>query len=88
MLNSDNEKIVVIDYEYGGWFPFAWDIANYINECMLDNIDMKVYESNLPKEGERQNLYRFFLEHYFKNYLPEVNRKDFPDFMSYFQGNR
>ena len=34
---EDNEKVVLIDYEYGGWNPFAVDIANYLNEFMLDN---------------------------------------------------
>ena len=77
MLHEDNTKIVVIDYEYGGWFPFAWDIANYINECMLDNDTMKIYLSNMPKAAERQNLYRFFLENYFNNYLPEIEKKEF-----------
>ena len=34
---KDNREIMFIDYEYGGWNPMAMDLANYINETMLDN---------------------------------------------------
>ena len=37
MMRDENEKIYLIDYEYGGWNVFAFDIANYLNEYMLDN---------------------------------------------------
>ena len=33
----DNRKLMLIDYEYGGWNPMAMDLANYVNETMLDN---------------------------------------------------
>ena len=29
--------IMLIDLEYTNWGPFSFDIANYINETMLDN---------------------------------------------------
>ena len=29
--------MMIIDYEYAGWNPMAMDLANYINETMLDN---------------------------------------------------
>lgn len=55
MINGENEKIVMIDYEYGGWNPFAFDIANYISELSLDNAHpqgngCKVYPSNFPSK--------------------------------------
>jgi thiamine kinase-like enzyme len=28
---------MIIDYEYAGWNPMAMDVANYINETMVDN---------------------------------------------------
>ena len=34
---EDNTKIILIDLEYVGWAPKAMDIANYLNETMLDN---------------------------------------------------
>jgi thiamine kinase-like enzyme len=33
MDKKDNEKLILIDCEYGGWNPFAYDIANYLIEC-------------------------------------------------------
>jgi len=38
MMNfMDNEKLLMIDYEYAGWNPMPMDVANYINETTLDN---------------------------------------------------
>lgn len=34
---EDNRKFLIIDYEYAGWNPMAMDLANYLNESMLDN---------------------------------------------------
>ena len=34
---ADNRKFLIIDYEYAGWNPMAMDLANYLNESMLDN---------------------------------------------------
>jgi len=34
---KDNRKLMIIDYEYSGWNPMAMDLANYVNETMLDN---------------------------------------------------
>jgi thiamine kinase-like enzyme len=50
---EDNTKITLIDYEYGGWNPMAMDIANYLNECCLENahpkgVGIKVYLENFP----------------------------------------
>ena len=28
---------MLIDYEYTGWNPMVADLANYLNETMLDN---------------------------------------------------
>ena len=37
MNYEDNRKLMIIDYEYAGWNPMAMDLANYLNETMLDN---------------------------------------------------
>jgi thiamine kinase-like enzyme len=34
---EDNHELLLIDYEYAGWNPMAMDLANYLNETMLDN---------------------------------------------------
>ena len=34
---TDNNEMMVIDHEYAGWNPMAYDLSNYFNETMLDN---------------------------------------------------
>lgn len=38
---DNNLKITLIDFEYGGWNPVQFDLANYLNELMLDNAHPK-----------------------------------------------
>ena len=33
----DNRNLMLIDYEYAGWNPMGMDLANYINETILEN---------------------------------------------------
>ena len=33
----DNRNLMIIDYEYAGWNPMGMDLANYINETILEN---------------------------------------------------
>ena len=37
MSNQNNENLCLIDYEYSGFNPIAYDLANYLNETYLDN---------------------------------------------------
>lgn len=50
--NKDNQKMMLIDYEYVGWNPVAMDLANYINEMAIDNNEIKFYEDNIPSLDE------------------------------------
>jgi thiamine kinase-like enzyme len=73
MINGENEKIVMIDFEYGGWNPFSFDIANYISELSLDNAHpkgngCKVYPSNFPSKQEIGMLCMSFLRQYWLKY--------------------
>ena len=34
---ADARKLMIIDYEFVGWQPRAFDIANYFNETMFIN---------------------------------------------------
>lgn len=34
---ENNTNIMLIDYEYVGWQPRAFDLANYINEMLFDS---------------------------------------------------
>ena len=34
---SNNEKVLLIDYEYANWNPLTYDLGNYLNEHVCDN---------------------------------------------------
>ncbi len=72
-LLEDSRKIGLIDFEYGGWNPMAYDLANYLNECTIDNahpkgVGVKLYLENFPTEEERHH----FLSVYLKRYFDEI----------------
>lgn len=56
MEYHDNNKLTLIDFEYGGWNPVGYDLANYLNELVYDNnkTDQGVglYTSNFPSNQE------------------------------------
>lgn len=45
---DDNLDMMFIDVEYSGWNPIAYDLANYFNECVCDNTNVKYYTVNYP----------------------------------------
>jgi len=76
MHHGDNRSILVIDYEYAGWNPMAMDIANYVNECMLENAypyknGINWYVDNILEPEEVDSLSKAYLENYFKKYATE-----------------
>lgn len=59
--------MVLIDFEYGGWNPAAFDLGNYLTEMALDNahsfgIGIKYYEANLPTDAEITQISKWYLE--------------------------
>ena len=54
ILLKDNEDMMLIDVEYSGWNPIAYDLANYFNECICDNTNIKYYFKNYPLKEERE----------------------------------
>ena len=61
-----NQKITLIDFEYGGWNPVQYDLANYLNEFMLDNAHPKgcgiaYYPDNQATDLERQSMLKQYL---------------------------
>lgn len=51
----------------------AYDLANYLNECTIDNahpkgVGVKLYLENFPTEEERHH----FLSVYLKRYFDEI----------------
>lgn len=71
---QDNEKLMLIDYEYGDWNPMAYDIANYFNEFCCDNVaphgvfdcGIQYYEKNFPTRPEREIFAKEYLGHFYK----------------------
>jgi len=76
MSSDDNFLLVLIDYEYGGWNPRAYDIAQFINECVVDlahpgPTGIKYYYNNFPSGEERDELCRYYCEHWHSYYNQE-----------------
>ena len=76
-MRDENEKIYLIDYEYGGWNVFAFDIANYLNEYMLDNNwssgnGIRTYLNNFASIAEREYLCKLMLEKYYERMPPQA----------------
>jgi thiamine kinase-like enzyme len=64
---------MLIDYEYGGWNPMAMDLANYMNETMLDNAypgknGVAWYEENCMTPAELEKMAVRYLECYYSKY--------------------
>jgi len=57
----------LIDYEFAGWNPLAYDIANFINECAVELTypGPKYYFNNYPSAEERERLCRIYCEHWY-----------------------
>ena len=72
--HSDNSKVLLIDYEYSGWNPMAMDLANWVNETMLDNSypeknGIEFYTENIMDNDEIEIMLKTYLKCYFENYL-------------------
>ena len=37
MSTAINKSLLLVDYEHSGWNPMAMDLANYVNETMIEN---------------------------------------------------
>lgn len=59
-------KLFLIDYEYAGFVRPAWDLANYVLECILDNNFSEEYPfvrdvpENLMEENEIEKLVEIY----------------------------
>jgi thiamine kinase-like enzyme len=67
---EDNTKLTLIDFEYACWNPMHFDLANYLNECQIDNAHPKgcgiaYYQDNMPSDLERQLFLSKYLEKYY-----------------------
>ena len=64
---------MLIDYEYVGWEPRAFDLANYINESMLDNAypmknGIALYLDNFMNDREQEILFKEYLTRFYEKY--------------------
>ena len=65
---------MIIDYEYAGWNPMAMDLANYLNETMLDNAYQEKngitwYLENCMTRPELESMSKRYMECYFNKYM-------------------
>lgn len=73
MSLANNRDLMVIDYEYAGWNPMAMDLANYLNETMLDNAHpfkngIHCYPQNCMTRPELTQMASSYLQVYFNQY--------------------
>ena len=71
---GDNHNIIVIDYEFSGWNPMAFDLAHYFNECMTDNAyplknGINWYTENIMQMNELEDFIKKYMETYFNKYI-------------------
>jgi thiamine kinase-like enzyme len=82
MSLKDNNEIMIIDYEYAGWNPMAMDLANYVNETMIDNNffhhnGKTWYPENCMSDAEIEAMCKEYLKRYFFNYMDENVKKNY-----------
>lgn len=63
---EDNRSLTLIDYEYTGWCTRATDLANFVNECAIDNahpggFGVKIYHENMMSDAERLSFLTEYL---------------------------
>ncbi|CDW90830.1 choline ethanolamine kinase [Stylonychia lemnae] len=71
---EDSTQILLIDFEYIGWAPRAYDLANYIAETMLENAyplknGIKCYLKNFMNDQEQKYLITKYLERHYEKYF-------------------
>jgi choline kinase len=76
---NDNKKLIMIDYEYGGWNPMAMDLANYLNETMLDNSypeksGIAWYLENCMTHEELKKMATSYMSTYFNKFMKPAHK--------------
>ena len=71
---ENSTQLTLIDYEYADWNPMQFDIANYLNETMIDNAHPKdfgiaYYPDNMPSDGERLEFLSKYLALYYDKFV-------------------
>ena len=82
-MRRDATKTMLIDFEYCGWQPRAFDLANYLNEVAFDNVypykkGIALYTQNLMGEAEIRDFLTQYLRHEHKHLaVGDVNVDDY-----------
>ena len=79
---EDNEDMILIDVEYSGWNPMAFDLANYFNECVCENTNVKYYFSNYPTKEEREHVCTLYNQIYFEQFMDPRPTGTFEEYWS------
>lgn len=85
MHRADNANLMVIDYEYGGWNPMAFDLANYVNETMKDNAypfenGITAYLDNCMLDHEAREMTVCYMKRYYDNHMTDKVKANYADF--------
>ena len=83
---ANNQQFMIIDYEYAGWNPMAIDLANYINETMLDNaypVDNGIawYLDNCMQPREIEDMVKEYMKVYHAKYMRQDLKEKYPNFV-------
>ena len=69
-------ELILIDVEYAGWNPMAFDLANYFCETMLENASktsetgIACYLDNMMTLEEVNRMAKIYLITYFTKFMP------------------
>lgn len=64
LKRSDSNGFMLIDYEYAGWNPIGWDLANYFlerNFVYEEATNQMVFKSNMPTNQDIASTVHFYL---------------------------
>lgn len=67
LLNNENNKVNLIDFEYSCVMPRGFELGNHLCEYYGFTIDKLLY----PEKKIRMNLIKYYLKHYYK-----INNED------------
>jgi thiamine kinase-like enzyme len=87
--HSEKLELVLIDVEYAGWNPMAFDLANYYAETMFENASKATetgtatFLENMMTEAETKEFARAYLATYYEHYMPVEQKAAYDSFNSY-----
>lgn len=70
----DNQKLMLIDYEFTMWSPMGYDLGKYLNEVMMDHRNpngtgIVCYVNNILSYAEVAQVSRVYLSRYYERHM-------------------